>query len=345
MRGTMRAIAKTAAGPGAEMIRVPIPEAPRHHVLIKVTATAICGTDLHIYNWDPWAQGRIKVPRLFGHEFCGEVVAAGEDVTYVQVGDFVSCETHVACGRCYYCRSGQAHICQDVEILGVDRDGCFAEYVVMPEVNAWKMERSVPVEIAAIQDPLGNAVHTALAQELAGNTVAVIGCGPIGLCAVAIARKAGAARIFAADVNDFRLDLAKKLGADVTINALRERLDQVILDETRGFGMDVMLEMSGNAEAIRQGFTALRKGGEVALLGIPSRPMELDLANAIVFKGATVRGINGRKMFQTWYKAMDLLAAGLDITPVITSRFPLDDFQAAFALARSGEAGKIILYP
>lgn len=341
----MRAVAKTAEGPGAELIRVSLPPVPRHHVLIKVSATAICGTDIHIYNWDPWAQGRIKVPRIFGHEFCGEVVELGEDVTYVQLGDFVSVETHVACGRCYYCRSGLAHICQEVQILGVDRDGCFAEYVVMPEQNCWRMDRAVPAEIAAIQDPLGNAVHTALAQELTGNSVAVIGCGPIGLCAVAIARKAGAAKIYAADVNEFRLGLARKLGADVVINAQRERLDAVILGDTQGFGVDVMLEMSGNAEAIRQGFAALRKGGEVALLGIPSRPMELDLANAVVFKGATVKGINGRKMFQTWYKAMDLLASGLDITPVITSRFPLDQFDQAMALARSGEAGKIILYP
>lgn len=341
----MRAVAKLAPAPGAGIVQAPIPEVPRHHILIKVAATAICGTDIHIYNWDPWAQDRIKAPRVFGHEFCGEVVEVGEDVTAVAVGDFVSCETHVACGRCYYCRSGLAHICQDVEILGVDRDGCFAEYVVMPEQNAWKMDRSIPVEIAAIQDPLGNAVHTALAQELVANTVEVIGCGPIGLCAIAIARHAGALKIYAADVNDFRLDLAKKLGADVVINTKRERIDEVILEGTRGFGADVMLEMSGNADAIRQGFAALRKGGEAALLGIPSRPMELDLANAIVFKGATVRGINGRRMFQTWYKAMDLLAAGLDITPVITSRFPLDDFEQAMQLARSGEAGKIILYP
>lgn len=341
----MRAIAKTAAAPGAEMIRVPLPPVPRHHVLIRVTATAICGTDIHIYNWDPWAQGRIKVPRIFGHEFCGEVVELGEDVSRVQLGDFVSGETHVTCGHCYYCRSGLGHICQEVEILGVDRDGCFAEYVVLPEHNVWKMDRSIPVEVAAIQDPLGNAIHTALAQELIGNTVEVIGCGPIGLCAIAIARKAGALKIYAADINEFRLGLAKRMGADVTINTQRERLDEVILRETQGFGVDVMLEMSGSAEAIRQGFNALRKGGEAALLGIPSRPMELDVANALVFKGATVRGINGRKMFQTWYKAMDLLAGGLDITPVITCRFKLDEFEQAFALARSGEAGKIMLYP
>lgn len=341
----MKAIVKTAAAPGAELVRVPLPQVPRHHVLIKVLATAICGTDLHIYNWDPWAQGRVKVPRLFGHEFCGEVVDLGADVTHVQPGDFVSGETHVTCGRCYYCRSGLGHICQEVQILGVDRDGCFAEYVVLPEQNVWKMERSVPVEIAAIQDPLGNAVHTAFAQELTGNSVEVIGCGPIGLCAVSIARKAGASKIYAADVNPFRLELARKLGADVTIDSRTQRTDQVILEETAGFGVDVLLEMSGHAEAIRQGFRALRKGGEAALLGIPSQPMELDLADAIVFKGATVRGINGRKMFQTWYKAMDLLAAGLDISPIITARFKLDEFAEAFDLARSGNAGKIILYP
>lgn len=341
----MWTVAKTAAAPGAELVRAPIPAVPRHHVLIKVSATAICGTDIHIYNWDPWSQGRIKVPRVFGHEFCGEVVEVGEDVGSVRIGDFVSGETHVACGYCYFCRSGLAHICQNVEILGVDRNGCFAEYVVMPEQNAWKLDRSIPVDIAALQDPLGNAVHTALAQELVANTVEVIGCGPIGLCAIAIARRCGALKIYAADINDFRLNLAKTLGADVTVNAQRERIDEVILEDTKGFGVDVMLEMSGNAEAIRQGFNALRKGGEAALLGIPSRPMELDLANAVVFKGATVRGINGRQMFRTWYKAMDLLASGLDISPIITSRFPLSEFEAAMQLARSGEAGKIILYP
>jgi threonine 3-dehydrogenase len=341
----MAALAKTRAAAGAELIEAPLPSVPPHHVLLKVTATAICGTDLHIYNWDSWAQGRIKVPRVFGHEFCGEVVEVGEDVTLAGLGDFVSGETHVTCGRCYYCRSGLGHICREVEILGVDRDGCFAEYVALPEQNAWKMERSIPVEIAAIQDPFGNAIHTALAQELIGNSVEVIGCGPIGLCAIAIARKAGAAKIYAADLNEFRLGLARKLGADVTINSGKERIDEVILRETQGFGVDVMLEMSGHAEAIRQGFAALRKGGEAALLGIPSQPMELDVANALVFKGATVRGINGRRMFQTWYKAMDLLAAGLDLSPVITSRFPLEEFEQAFALARSGEVGKIILYP
>ncbi|MGE5507538.1 MAG: L-threonine 3-dehydrogenase [Chitinophagales bacterium] len=345
MKGTMKAVAKLKAAPGAELIEAPIPEVPSQHVLVKVLATAICGTDIHIYNWDPWAQGRLKVPRIFGHEFCGEIVELGEGVKGFSLGEYVSVETHVACGQCYFCKNGQAHICQEVEIIGVDRDGCFAEYVSVPVANVWRMDRSIPVEIAAIQDPLGNAIHTALAQELIGNYVEVIGCGPIGLCAVAIARHAGAAKIVAADVNDFRLDLARRLGATLTVNTTQTRLDEAVLEHTRGFGADVMLEMSGHPDAIRQGFAALRKGGQVALLGIPSRPMELDLADAIVFKGATVRGINGRKMFGTWYKAMALLEAGLDVSPVITAKFKLDEFHHAMELARSHEAGKIILYP
>jgi threonine 3-dehydrogenase len=334
MKGTMKAVAKRSAAPGAELIEAPIPEVLPQHVLVKVLATAICGTDVHIYNWDAWAQNRVKVPRIFGHEFCGELVELGEGVRGLSVGEYVSVETHVACGECYFCKNGQAHICQKVEIIGVDRDGCFAEYVAVPVANVWRMDRSIPREIAAIQDPLGNAIHTALAQELVGNYVEVIGCGPIGLCAVAIAHHAGAAKIIAADVNDFRLELASRLGASLTVNTTHRRLDEAVLEHTRGFGADVMLEMSGHPEAIRQGFAALRKGGQVALLGIPSRPMELDLADAIVFKGATVRGINGRKMFGTWYKAMALLEAGLDVSPIITAQFKLDEFHQAMELAR-----------
>lgn len=336
---------KPTPGPGVVKAEVPIPRIGPREVLIKVLTTAICGTDVHIYNWDEWSAGRIKPPRIPGHEFYGEVVETGKDVTMAKVGEMVSVEGHFTCGQCYFCRTGQGHICQNVQIVGIDRDGSFAEYVAVPEENLWKWDFDVDPEVAAIQDPFGNAVHTALATDLVGKNVVIVGAGPIGLCAVPIARKAGAARIYVTDVNDYRLGLAKTLGADMTINAKREDPVQVVLDDTRGFGVDVMLEMSGHEEAIRQGFKMLRKGGFASLLGIPSKPVEIDLADAIIFKGATVQGINGRRMYDTWYKAMALLRSGLDITPVITHRFSLDDFETGMGFMKSGNAGKVILYP
>ena len=345
MVDTMKALVKHAPEKGARLEQVPVPKPGYGEVLVKVTAAAIFGTDIHIYNWDPWAAGRIKPPLVFGHEFCGEVAALGEGVDDLAVGTRVSAEGHFVCGRCYFCRTVQAHICQDVEIIGVDTDGCFAEYVRVPRSNIWELDSEIPTEVAAIHDPFGNAVHTALADTIVGKTVLITGCGPIGLAAAAIAKKAGAVKVFASDVNDYRLELAKKMGADKVYKAGRDDMVADVLRETDGLGADVLLEMAGAASAINDGFRALRKGGWAALLGLPSKPVEVDLADGIIFKGAKVYGINGRKMYETWYQMQALLRAGLDLTPMITHRFKFEEFEEAFALAASGNSGKIILYP
>ena len=346
MRGEMRAIAKTSPSPGAEKVVVPIPQPGRGEVLIRVRATAICGTDVHIYEWDQWSQGRVKTPRIFGHEFCGDVVDVGEGVEKVKAGQFVSAETHTACGHCFYCLTGQAHICREAKIVGIDRDGCFAEYVVLPEFNCWIWDIDIPDEVAAIQDPFGNAVHTALATDLAAKTVLITGMGPIGLCAISVAKRSGATEVYVTDVSEYRLELARKLGADLAINPTKDDPVAAVRNATGGLGADVLLEMSGNPIAIRQGFQALRKAGFASLLGIPSKPMEIDLASDIIFRSLTVQGINGRKMFETWYQARALLKAGLDIMPVITHRMSLwDDLDQGMELMMSGKCGKVILYP
>jgi threonine 3-dehydrogenase len=345
MPETMRAVVKARAAAGAELQTVPTPAIGPHDILVKVRASTICGTDLHIYKWDTWAQSRIRPPMVFGHEFCGDVVAAGEEAKRVHIGDYVSAETHIVCGHCYPCRTGQFHICRNVQIIGVDRPGCFAEYVSLPEANAWINDAELDPAIAAAQEPFGNAVHAALSTELATKTVLVTGCGPIGLFAVGIARAAGAARIFATDVNPGRLEMARAMGATDMIDA-RSIVDQV-QDSTGGEGVDVLLEMSGNAEAIKAGFGALGYGGYAALLGLPGRPIDnFDLANYIVFKGATVYGVSGRKMYETWYQTRALLAGGkVDIGPIITHRLPLERFEQAFELMLAGEAAKVALIP
>ena len=343
MEGTMRAVCKMEPGLGFEWIDAPIPKPKMGEVLVKVHTTAICGTDVHIYKWDPWAQSRLKLPRIFGHEFCGEVVELGEGVSKTKVGQFVSVECHYTCGKCYFCRTGQGHICQELEIAGVDRDGCYAEYVTDPQDNLWTWDIDISPAVAAIQDPFGNAIHTTLATDLVGKTVFIIGIGPIGMCAIKIAKAAGAARIIASDVSEYRLNLAKELGADLVINVTKQNTVDEIMKFTNGKGIDVMIEMSGNAKGIQDGFEVLRRGGFVSMLGIPSKPVELDIANAIVFKGATVQGINGRRMFDTWYKAQDLLRGGLDINPVITHRFPFADIKKGFDLMVSGECGKVVI--
>ncbi|PLS83666.1 MAG: L-threonine 3-dehydrogenase [Chloroflexi bacterium] len=342
----MRAVVKARAEAGAELQTVPVPKIGPRDVLVKVRATTICGTDLHIYRWDPWAQSRIRPPLVFGHEFAGDIVAVGDEVTTVKVGDFVSGETHIICGHCYPCRTGQYHICRNVKIIGVDRPGCFAEYVALPASNAWRNEPELDPAIAAAQEPFGNAVHTALSTDLATKTVLITGCGPIGLFAVGIARAAGASRIFATDVNPGRLEMATAMGATDPLDA-RGAVATEILAATDGNGVDVLLEMSGNAVAINQGFQSLRYGGYAALLGLPGRPIDnFDLANHIVFKGAMVYGVSGRKMYETWYQTRALLGAGrVDIRPIITHRLPLDAFGEAFEMMIKGDAAKVALFP
>ncbi len=343
MPGTMRALVKPARGPGLEIRSVPRPQPGPGDVLVKVHAGGICGTDLHIEEWDPWAASRLHPPRVIGHEFCGRVAEIGPDVQGVAVGDFISGESHVSCGHCHLCRQGEAHICETLEIIGVDRDGAFAEYVVTPARNAWKMAPGVPREVAAIMDPLGNAVHTAFASDVAGRSVVIMGCGPIGLCAILIARKAGATPTVAVDVNPYRLRLATTLGADRVLDARTEDVPRVVRSLTDGAGADVLLEFSGSPQGLHAGLAALRNGGFAALLGLPHKPIELDLTNEVIFKGVRLAGIFGRRLWQTWYQATALLAAGLDIRPVITHRLPLNQFEHAFALMRSGTCGKVIL--
>ncbi len=343
---TMMAVVKPAARAGAEIREVPIPDFLPHEVLVKVRVASVCGTDLHIYDWDAWAQNRIKPPLIPGHEFCGDVVAVGKDVTSVREGDFVSAEMHVACGKCVQCRTGEAHICQHVKIIGVDENGAFAEYVRIPESNIWKIDPAIPADYASVLDPLGNAVHTVLAGEIAARTVAVVGCGPIGLFAIAVARAVGASQIFALEINDHRRGLARQMKADFALNPATDDVKKIVLENTGGTGVDVVLEMSGHPNGIRQGFDILRLGGRVSLLGIPSEPVSLNFADDIIFKGATIQGINGRLMYKTWYQMQALLKAGkLDLSPVITDRMPLSDFNRGMELLKSGCASKILLYP
>lgn len=341
----MLAVVKEARA-GADIREVKIPAFGPTDVLVKVKVASVCGTDVHIYNWDQWAQSRIKAPLIPGHEFCGEVAAVGDEVTTVKEGDFVSAEMHVNCGKCLQCRTGQAHICQNVKILGVDADGAFAEYVRIPESNIWKLDPAIPQEYASILDPLGNAVHTTLAGDIATKTVAITGCGPIGLFSIAVAKACGATQVFAIEVNEYRREIARKMKADLVLDPTKDDVYSIVMDHTHGAGVDVLLEMAGHPDAVKLGFKILRMGGRASLLGIPSKPMELDLAKDIIFKGATVQGINGRKMYETWYQMTALLKAGmLDLHPVITDRMAMTDFNKGIDMLNAGKASKILLYP
>jgi threonine 3-dehydrogenase len=341
---TMRALVKTTAGPGMTMREMPVPEIGAADVLIAVETASVCGTDLHIYHWDEWAQARIKPPYVPGHEFCGTVAAVGAAVQGVAVGDFVSAEMHVACGHCLQCRSGQAHVCRYVKILGVDADGAFADYVRVPASNVWKLSAVIPRDWGSLFDPFGNAVHTVLSGAIAGHTVAVTGCGPIGLFSIAVAKACGAAMVAAIEPNEQRRQLAEIMGADLLLDPAAAETEATVMAATGGNGVDVLLEMSGHGSAIQQGFRLLRMGGRASLLGIPARPVALDLADGVIFKGATVHGINGRKMYETWFQAEALMRGGIiDISPVITHRLPLEHFDEAMRLLESGEASKILL--
>src|SRR6267378_2292415 len=346
MAATMRALRKTDAARGLRIESVSVPEVGHGDVLVRVKAASICGTDLHIYGWDRWSQGRIKPPVTLGHEFCGVVERVGADVTAVGAGDFVSAEMHVNCGHCHQCRLGEAHICPNVKVIGIDQDGAFAEFGKIPATNIWKLDRTIPEHYGAILDPLGNAVHTVLAGPIAGQTVLVTGCGPIGLMSIAVAKACGSSTVFATETNAHRREMAKKMGADVVLNPAAEDAVGKILSETSGTGVDALLEMSGNPTAIRQGFKALRAGGRASLLGIPTENVPLDLVNDVIFKGATVQGIYGRRMYETWVQMTSLLKAGrLNLEPLFGERTSLDKFEDAFSLLEGGLAGKILMYP
>src|ERR1700675_4936772 len=344
--GQMNALRKMRAGAGLSFESAPVPSIGPTDLLVRVTAASICGTDLHIYGWDRWSQGRIKPPVTLGHEFSGVVERVGEEITAVKSGDFVSAEMHVNCGHCHQCRVGEAHICQNLRIIGIDQDGAFAEVVKIPASNIWKLDPAIPEHYGAILDPLGNAVHTVLAGPIAGQTVLVTGCGPIGLMSIAVAKACGSSTVFATETNENRRAMAKKMGADIVMNPLAEDAVSRILLETNGTGVDALLEMSGNATAIQQGFKALRAGGRASLLGIPTENVPLDLVNDVIFKGATVQGIYGRRMYQTWVQMTALLKAGrLNLEPLFGERASLDKFESAFTLLQGGLAGKILLYP
>lgn len=340
----MWAIEKSKPEPGMRVIQAPVPAMGAGDVRVRVTAFAICGTDLHIYEWDPWAESRIRPPLIPGHEFTGVVESVGAGVTSVKAGDRVTAETHIYCGLCYACRRGLAHLCQRVSILGVDRQGAFADYVVLPEQNVWKLHPSIPEEIAAIHDPLGNAVHSALAGPVAGLTFAVFGCGPIGCFSVGVLKAAGASWVAAIDKNPLRLELAERMGADLVVNVTKDDAVKRVREKTDGRGVDGLLEMSGHPDAFRDGFELLANGGRASLLGIPSKPLEIDVAKEIIFRGAVVQGINGRVIFDTWYRMEALLLSGkLNVMPVITHVMGWTDFEEAVNLQRSGKAGKIVL--
>ncbi len=339
---------KREAGPGAELLEVETPRPGPREVLVKVEAASICGTDVHIYQWNEWARRRVKPPLILGHEFTGEVVELGEGVTLVKPGDRVSAETHIPCGRCYFCRTGQLHICQDLQILGVDRDGCFAEYVVVPEVVLWPVPEGVPPKVASILEPLGNSIHAVLASELPGRSVAIFGAGTTGLLATAVAHLAGAAQIYVVDQYEFKLGLAKRLGASRTINFRAEDPVQVIREGTEGLGVHVALEMAGSRQAFRQALGALRNGGQLIAFGLPARPVELDLPEEVIFREIEIKGITGRLMFDTWYRASEWLKGGrLELEPLITHELPLEEFQRGFELLidHPSETVKVVLYP
>ena len=353
----MYAVLKSERAPGLKIDRVEIPKIKDDEVLVKVNMASICGTDVHIWEWNEWAQTRIKkIPLIFGHEFAGEVVEIGKNVTNVNVGDFVSAETHIVDGTCYQCQTDRMHVCQNMEILGVDRNGAFAEYVALPERNAWKNDPHLDPAIASIQEPLGNAVQSVIpkdhVEDIAGKTVAVLGCGPIGLMAIAVLKALGAAKVFATagGRNLVRMELAKEMGADMVLSAAEhgEKIVDIILDETNGQGVDVVLEMSGAASALKQAFKILTPGGRVSLLGLFNRPVELDFNNAIVFKSAVVYGITGRRMFQTWYQVKGLLSRSEfreKISKIITHRFPIKDIEEGMKAIHEKKAGKVVLEP
>jgi threonine 3-dehydrogenase len=326
----------------------PDPRPGEFEVLVRVKATSLCGTDGHIYRWDDWAQSRIRPPRIIGHEMCGEIIELGPGVGSVSVGDFVAVESHFTCGVCFQCRTGQAHVCKTYRILGVDVDGSYADYVVVPERVLWKTAPDLPAEIACLQEPLGNAVYAALVEDLAGRSVLITGCGPTGLFAAAVARTAGASLIIATDTSEYRLALAKQVGVDHAVNARTDPPDTIaalIRDVTKGEGVDAALEMSGDPSALHQAFRSVKNGGRVSLFGIPKGQVSFDLPNEIIFKGIRVYGVTGRRLFDTWYRLSGLFKAGLDIRPVVTHKFPMAEFAAGFELLNRGECGKVVLFP
>ena len=338
----MKALVKKYPEKGIWMEDMPIPECDTNDVRIKITHTAICGSDLHIYKWDEWAQRTVPIPLITGHEFCGIVEEIGPGVTHYKPGNRVSGEGHITCGYCRNCRAGKRHLCHKTVGVGIQRDGAFAEYLVIPETNVWPIHDDIPSEIAAFFDPFGNAVHTTLSYGMVGEDVLITGAGPIGIMAVAICKFVGARNVVITDVNEYRLDLARKLGATKAINVSQERIEDHYSDLNMTNGFDVGLEMSGNPSAFKDMLAHMYNGGRVALLGLLPESTQINW-DEIIFKGLHVKGIYGREMYETWYKMSQMLRSGLDLSKVLTHRYPVDQFQNAFDVISSGQCGKVVL--
>jgi len=341
----MRALAKTKPAPGVELIRRDIPTPGSGEVLLHMEAASICGTDIHLFNWDPWAAELLKPPIILGHELGGRVAATGAGVTRVREGDLVGVESHVVCWECAQCRNGQMHLCHDLKVIGAHIDGGFAEYVVIPEANAIESNGLEPA-VAALQEPMGNAVHAAFVEPIEGRSVAVTGCGPIGLLSVAIAKASGASWVVATDVEPYRLEIARTMGADLTVDARDADAARRIVEATGGDGVDVVLEMSGSQQALAQALEFVTRGGRISLLGIFASPVELHLSDLVIQKGLRLYGVYGRKIYDTWERTQALLRSGaVDPTPLITHRFDLAEWEQAFDLVASRHAGKVVLLP
>ena len=340
----MRAILKRRAEPGLVLEDVPRPEITADQVLVRVRMAGICGTDVHIHRWNDWAQGRIRPPRILGHEFVGEVVEIGKRVSGVTAGSLVTAEGHFSCGKCTLCRTGNAHVCPNTSIIGVDRDGAFAELVAVPAGNLVPLPDAISDDQASVLDPLGNAFHTVLHDDVAGRKVVILGCGPIGLFAVGIARAAGAARVIAIEPRAQRVEIARRMGAHLVFRPGEDAVEEAVLDATEGYGAEIVCEMSGSPDGIRTAFRVARNGGHVQLLGLPRDEVSVDLARDAIFKGLHVYGVVGRRLYETWHQMREFLGAGLlDIEPVITHRMPMEDFEEAIRVMESGEAAKVIL--
>ena len=339
----MKAVVKSISAPGYQMSTVPEPEPEYGEVLVRIEQAAICGTDLHIVNWDKWAASRIVPPLIFGHEFVGRVTKTGPGVESVEAGDLVTAETHLSCRTCFHCRTGQTHLCPNGKVIGIDSAGAFAEFIVFPAENAWKIDRDMRPDIGALLNPLGNAVYAVLSAEVPGNSVVVIGCGPIGLFSIMTARVSGASAVIAVDINDYRLGLARDAGAALTINPRNSDPVSAIRQLTSGIGADLVIEVSGNPAGIEIAFAVARDGGSLRLVGIPENPVTLDLANRIIFRELNIKGISGREIFRTYYQITGLIRAGMDPVAMFTHRFPFADFDQAMQLMHSGKCGKILL--
>ncbi|MEP9411089.1 MAG: L-threonine 3-dehydrogenase [Candidatus Brocadia sp.] len=341
----MKAVVKRRRTKGMEFIEVPPPMAGPRDVLIRVKIASICGTDVHIHDWTRWAQHRFTPPRIIGHEFVGEVERVGEEVTLVRVGDRVSAESHLTCGHCYQCTNGYSEVCRNFKLLGVDHDGSFAEFLVLPEHTLWKNDEKIPDEWATVQEPFGNAVDTVLAEDVSSKTVLILGAGPIGLFATGIAKACGASLIIVSDPNNYRLAISKRMGAHIAINPKKQDVTQIALESTKDNGVDVVLEFSGNNQALNHGLKSITPGGRISILGIYERRVNIDLNREVIFKKIRIYGITGRKVFSTWHKTSQFLSSGLvDLGPIITHKFPMKDYEKGMKLMKDGKCGKVVLH-